>query len=137
MKGLVPGPARGRAILVRGEDDQPRIRGESEEQVVDRAHRRPLDRATILRQLRDSLPGLRTSHGVRSLALFGSYARGTAGRHSDSEILVEFDQTPSLLQVIDVEQLLSNLLGSNGYLVMRRALKPEISRTIIADLIPV
>ena len=104
---------------------------------MDTASRRPLERADVIRRLQDSLPELKTTHGVRSLALFGSLARGTAKRHSDIDVLVEFEQTPSLLQVITVEQLLSDMLGTRVDLVMDRTLRPEIRQSIARDLIPI
>jgi uncharacterized protein len=62
---------------------------------------------------RDSLAALCRRHGVRRLSLFGSLLKGTAGPDSDVDILVEFerDAAPSLLDLADIEQELSGLLG--------------------------
>ena len=40
------------------------------------------------------LPELRAEHGVRSLSIFGSYARGEQAEGSDLDLLVEFDRPP-------------------------------------------
>jgi uncharacterized protein len=99
--------------------------------------RRLLDRSEILAQLRNLLPELRRNYSVQSLALFGSYAKHTARPESDIDILVEFDQTPSLLRLIALEQYLGDLLGRRVDLVMRRALRPEIGQKILPDIVRV
>jgi uncharacterized protein len=99
--------------------------------------RKALDRSEILTQLRHLLPELRRDYGVRSLALFGSHAKRTARPDSDIDILVEFDQTPSLLRLIELEQYLGDFLGTPVDLVMRRALRPEIGRDILPDILRV
>ena len=50
---------------------------------------------------------------IRRIALFGSTLRQTAGPNSDVDLLVEFeaDATPSLLDLADIEQELSTMLG--------------------------
>ena len=49
----------------------------------------------FLATLRAALPGLRQRWPIRSLAIFGSVARGTASAKSDLDVLVEFER-PSL-----------------------------------------
>ena len=53
------------------------------------------------------------AHHIRKLALFGSVLKGTARPDSDIDLLVEFepDATPSLLDMVAMEQSLSALLG--------------------------
>lgn len=87
--------------------------------------------------LRAHLPELRERYGVRTLALFGSYARGEAGPESDFDLLVEFDRVSGLFTYIELEQYLSELLGVRVELVMKDALKPAIGRRILSELVPV
>ena len=94
-------------------------------------------RDDVIERLRQSLPTLRARYGVRSLALFGSYARGASHPGSDVDVVAEFDQTPSLLQLISAEQYLSDTLGMPVDLVTARTLRPEVRDSIIADLVPV
>lgn len=66
----------------------------------------------ILASLRVQLPELRQRYGIRSLGVFGSYARGEQKRGSDLDLLVEFDDRPlSLLGVVEIENRLSSVLG--------------------------
>jgi predicted nucleotidyltransferase len=62
---------------------------------------------------RDALAALCERHRIRRLSLFGSVLKGTAGPDSDVDLLVEFEQgaAPSLLDLADIEQELSDLLA--------------------------
>jgi hypothetical protein len=62
---------------------------------------------------RDALASLRRRRRIRRLSLFGSVLKGTAGPDSDVDLLVEFERgaAPSLLDLADIEQELSGLLG--------------------------
>ncbi|RBP06251.1 hypothetical protein DFR50_13229 [Roseiarcus fermentans] len=56
---------------------------------------------------------LRRRDRIRTLSLFGSTLRGTAGPDSDVDLLVAFepDATPGLLTMAQIEIDLSELLG--------------------------
>lgn len=91
----------------------------------------------VIAILRRELPELRERRGVRSLGIFGSYARGTQRGGSDLDLLVEFDDRPvSLLDFIGLEQYLSDQLGLRVDLVEKEALKPAIGRRILAEVQP-
>jgi predicted nucleotidyltransferase len=89
----------------------------------------------ILRTLRAYLSELRLQHGVNTLELFGSYARGDQVHGSDLDLLVEFDRTPSLFEFVDLQYHLSDLLGVKVDLVMKDALKPDLAPFILEDRI--
>lgn len=87
----------------------------------------------VLELLRDLRPALRQHYGVRSLAVFGSFARGGQTPGSDIDILVEFDTAPTLFQFSRLRRELSQHLGRRVDLVMRHALRPAIGRRILAE----
>jgi uncharacterized protein len=87
--------------------------------------------------LRQQLPSLSRRYHVASLGLFGSYVRHENRPDSDLDVLVTFAETPSLLRLIELENHLSDLLGVKVDLVMRDALKPQIGRRILAEVVPV
>jgi predicted nucleotidyltransferase len=62
---------------------------------------------------RDRLAAVCRRHRIARLSLFGSALRGTAGTDSDVDLLVEFERgaKPTLLDLDDIEQELSELLG--------------------------
>jgi predicted nucleotidyltransferase len=100
--------------------------------------RQPPTLDDVLCALRVHLPELREHYGVRTLGVFGSYARGEQRQRSDLDLLVEFDSRPlTLIQVIALEQDLGDLLGVKVDLVEKKTLKPAISRHILQEVVPV
>jgi len=90
--------------------------------------------ARFKRILKQRLPELRERYGVKSLGIFGSFARGNARARSDLDILVEFDTAPSLFKFIDLQEYLAALLKVKVDLVPRSALKPSIGKRILAEV---
>ncbi|MBI5879605.1 MAG: nucleotidyltransferase family protein [Chloroflexi bacterium] len=91
----------------------------------------------LLAKLHALLPELRDHFGVNALWLFGSRVRGDARPDSDLDVLVEFDRAPSFFEYIALEDLLSEATSFKVDLVMKRALKPQIGRRILAEMIAV
>ena len=69
------------------------------------------------------------------IGIFGSYARGENQKSSDLDILVDFEQTVNLLEIIGLEQELSEKLGIKVDLVTVRSLNPQLKQYIEKDLI--
>lgn len=57
----------------------------------------------ILLKLRAMLPLLREKYHVRTLEVFGSYLRGEEGPESDLDLLVTFEEVPTLFQFVGLE----------------------------------
>lgn len=85
--------------------------------------------------LRRQLPMLRKRFHVQYLGVFGSYVQGSPRRDSDLDMLVEFSETPSLFEFIELEGYLSTLLGVKVDLVMKGTLKPLIGRQILNEVV--
>jgi len=82
------------------------------------------------------MPDLRQRYGVRSLAVFGSVARGSARERSDLDLLIRFESDPpGLLQFLELEGYLAELLDADVDLVMETALKPALKDRILAEAI--
>jgi predicted nucleotidyltransferase len=91
----------------------------------------------ILQTLQGYLPELKQKYGVKSLGVFGSYVRGENKPRSDLDLLVEFEQAPTLFEFVRLERHLAEIVGVKVDLVMKSALKPEIGKNILAELVPV
>lgn len=93
--------------------------------------------ARAKRILRKHLPELRERYAVKTLGVFGSYVRGEQTRKSDLDILVEFTQTPTLLEFVHLKRHLGDLVGIPVDLVLKKTLKPHIGQYILAEVVPV
>jgi len=78
---------------------------------------------------------LKQKFKIKELGLFGSYLRGEQNRRSDIDILVDFEETPGLLQFVAMERYLSELIDKKVDLVMKSALKPRIGRRILEEVV--
>jgi len=85
----------------------------------------------ILAEHRDELK----KFGVRSLALFGSIARGEDRPGSDVDILVEFEGPATFDRYMELKFFLEELLGCRVDLVTRKALKPRLRSYVEKEVI--
>lgn len=97
----------------------------------------PIDVESLTGILRQHLPSLAENYRVKSLGVFGSYVRRQQSPESDLDLLVAFDEQPSLLKFIELENYLTDLLGVKVDLVMRDALKPMIGKQILSEVVQV
>lgn len=93
-----------------------------------------MKRDTILALLHKHRPEL-AHFGVKSLALFGSVARGEETAESDVDILVEYLAPATFDRFMDTKYYLEELLGCNVDLVTPQAIKPRMKPYIMQDLI--
>lgn len=91
----------------------------------------------IFARLRDLLPELQADYHVSSLEVFGSFVRGEEGPESDLDLLVTFDETPTLFRFVALENYLSDILGVKVDLVMKESLRPSIGRLILKEARPI
>ena len=84
-----------------------------------------MTRDEVIETLRAHRETLAERFGVTSLALFGSYARGTATESSDIDILVRFDGPATSKSYFGVQFYLEDLFGRPIDLVTDKALRPR------------
>jgi hypothetical protein len=75
---------------------------------------------------------LHERYAVSKIEVFGSYARGEQLEKSDLDVLVEFDRTIDLLDLVGLEMFISEQLGVKADVVPKRSIRPEL-RDIILD----
>jgi predicted nucleotidyltransferase len=77
-------------------------------------------------------------NGITYLAMFGSYSRGDFSKKSDIDLLVRFskdiDNSISLLDLVGIEQELSEKLNIKVDLLTEEAISPYIKKYIMSDL---
>ena len=89
----------------------------------------------ILFTLKNSKPELAKKYGLKALALFGSYSRGTqVTGTSDVDVMVEF-HTPVGMEFIELADELEALLNMKVDLVSRKGIKPKYFKVIEPELI--
>ncbi|MGB2842307.1 MAG: nucleotidyltransferase family protein [Halobacteriota archaeon] len=69
-------------------------------------------------------------YGAKKIAIFGSYARGEESPGSDVDILVEFLERRSLLDLVGIEQELSDALGVKADLLTEKSISPYLNYRI-------
>ena len=69
-------------------------------------------------------------YGVKKIEIFGSYARGDAKPESDLDVIVEFEDRKSLLELVGIEQELEDTLGIKVDLLTRASISPYLIEKI-------
>lgn len=95
------------------------------------------EKELILQKLSLLKPQIEHKYHIRSLALFGSIARGEDKEESDVDLLIDFTDTPDLLRFIELEEVIKAALGRNVDLVPRRKLRNELCEQIEHEKIAV
>lgn len=90
-----------------------------------------LSTQAILRILEENASAIR-QYGVKSLGLFGSGARGTAGADSDLDFVVDLE-TKSFDAYMDLKTYLESLFARRVDLVLRDTIKPRLREAILAE----
>ena len=73
--------------------------------------------------------------GVKSLAVFGSVARGYAGPDSDVDLLVEFDRATGIFALLNLQRRLEEILGYKVDLVSRAGVHPALRDRILSEAV--
>ncbi len=89
----------------------------------------------ILKILKQQLPYHKKNFKVKTIAIFGSYAREEQTETSDINMLVEFEAPVGFFKFIGLEYYLSDKLGAKVNLVTPDALKPLIKPDIMAEAV--
>ena len=79
-------------------------------------------------------PQLATRYHIRRFGLFGSVIRGEQTPDSDIDILVEFDNPPSIFGFLELEEKLEEALHAPVDLVDIEGLKPLLRPKILSEV---
>ena len=76
---------------------------------------------------------LYNEYSVKSMGIFGSFARNEQSDTSDIDILVEFDK-PIGLKFVDLANELEMILNNKVDLVSKNGVKPKLMKYILQDI---
>lgn len=96
-----------------------------------------MNRQAILERLHAEAPGLKRKYGVKSLAVFGSMARGDDHEGSDVDILVTFEGPATFDDFMGLKLDLEDLFGRKVDLGTPNTLRPGMRARVEKDLIHV
>lgn len=88
----------------------------------------------ILEKLNDHKNRLFTDYSIKSLAVFGSFARQEQSNTSDLDILVDFSGKVGI-RFIDLADELEDITGMQVDLVSKKGVKEKYLKSINSDLI--
>ena len=94
-----------------------------------------INRDEILDLLKSLKSDLTARYKVRSIGVFGSFARREARDDSDVDLLVDFSEGADLFDLIELSQYLEEKIGRRVDLATPRALRPEIRDGIYRDVV--
>jgi predicted nucleotidyltransferase len=89
----------------------------------------------IKKIIRDHKTLLRERYNINRIGVFGSYARGDTHSGSDVDVLVEFSEPISLIQLISLENYLSDIVGLKVDVVPKEDIRKELKDTILKDAV--
>ena len=85
--------------------------------------------------LKENMELLCHKYNVRTIGVFGSYARNEQQNGSDVDILVEFNKPIGLFKFLELEEYLASIIGEKVDLVSKKALKPRIGKRILKEAV--
>jgi hypothetical protein len=89
----------------------------------------------IKKIIREHKTLLRERYNINRIGVFGSYARGDTHSGSDLDVLVEFSEPISLIQLISLENYLSDIVGLKVDVVPKEDIRKELKDTILKDAV--
>jgi predicted nucleotidyltransferase len=84
-------------------------------------------------------PYLAQRYGVLEVGIFGSYVRAEQRPDSDLDVLIELEEPPriDLLDLVELENYLSDQLAMKVDIAIKQNLRKRIGRRILSEVVPV
>ncbi|SCA55750.1 putative DNA polymerase beta domain protein region [Candidatus Terasakiella magnetica] len=92
------------------------------------------DKADIFKKLSTMQDEL-DEFGIARIGLFGSYARGTPRSDSDIDMLVEFYETPGLIQLAELHIRLEESFGRRVDIATTQMLSADLKDNVLSEVI--
>lgn len=92
----------------------------------------------LLAALKGCRQGLTERFGVRDLAVFGSYVKGTQRKRSDIDILVELDKSHKTFDnYMELKFHLTRIIGGKIDLVLKDSIREELKDRVFREAVHV
>jgi len=85
---------------------------------------------------REAIVAVVAAHGGRHVRVFGSVARGEAGRDSDLDLLVDLPERTGILTLGRIARDVERIVGVRTDVVPLAALRPEVRDEVLAEAVP-
>lgn len=79
-------------------------------------------------------PILAEKYHIHRVGIFGSYIRGDQQAASDLDVLIDYDDAPTLLMLIELEEYLSEAMGIHVDLVTLNGIKRQLKEQILNEV---
>ena len=93
--------------------------------------------AEVIEILKKHKKELYKKYNIKSLGIFGSYARGEENPESDIDILVEFSEVPSLFKYMEIERFIENMISKKVDIIEKYSIKKGWEKYILDEIIPI
>ena len=92
--------------------------------------------SSLLKKYKKNIEKSARTHGVRSIRVFGSFARGDENAESDLDLLIELEPNRSLLDIISLKYELEDLTCRTVDVVTAAGISPYLADQITKEAIP-
>ncbi len=89
----------------------------------------------LKKELADKIVRKLKDEGAKRIGVFGSYVRGEEYPDSDIDVLVEFSDRKSLLDIVGIEQELSDALEVKVDLLTEKSISPYLIDRIKKEMV--
>jgi uncharacterized protein len=92
--------------------------------------------SSLLQKHKKNIEESARNHGIRSVRVFGSFARGEENGESDIDLLVELEPHCSLLDIISLKYEIEDLTGRTVDVVTTAGISPYLVEQITKEAVP-
>jgi len=89
----------------------------------------------LISKLQSEKASLHEKYKITKPGVFGSYARGEEKPDSDIDMLIEFEDIPGMIEFFGAEEYLEKVLNKKVDLVPEGAIRPELKKRIMSEVI--
>jgi predicted nucleotidyltransferase len=90
----------------------------------------------IIKTLNEHKEELKNKYKIKEIKIFGSYAKGKQKETSDIDLIVDFEDYPTFIEFLRIQEELENLLGVKVDLLTEESISPFV-KPFIKEIIEI